>query len=86
MVHSGDKKKKSSRLVIETADGENVADQVIPARDHIKSLPRKPRAKKAVTKKSAPTKKVDAKKKTAATPNKRGRKKRQLCSRNQKKR
>ena len=76
VVHSGDKKKKkSSRLVIETADGENVADQGIPARAHIKPPPRKPRAKKAVTKKSASKKKVDAKKKTAATPKKRGPKK-----------
>jgi hypothetical protein len=46
--HEGNKKKaKSSRVVVETVDGEDVRDQDIAAKAHIDALPRKERAKKS---------------------------------------
>ena len=62
VLHSGDKtKKKASRVVVETVDGEDVSAQNIPARAHIKGPPRKARAKKNAPKKAAPKKKAGAK-------------------------
>ena len=62
VLHAGDKKKKRcSRIVVETVEGENVSDQNIPALAHLTAAPRKPRAKKAATKKAA-SKKAASKK------------------------
>ena len=61
VVHSGDRsKKRPARIVVETADGEDVADQGIKARAHILGAPRKPCAKKAASKRKATSKKKTA--------------------------
>jgi hypothetical protein len=65
MTHSGAKASKSSkppRTVLETADGEDVADQNLSARAHIVVNPKKPRSKKAAPEQNSTQKKPSQKK------------------------
>ena len=63
LVHSGNKTKKNTRTVLETASGQNVSEHNISARAHIVVNPRKARPPKACSKpESAPDKAAHKKK------------------------